>query len=71
MGALGGCWWPLQIGPPAMKTIALCLPTGWALQALHQVISFGNGFSAVLKPVAVLLAFGGVANLLAARFFRS
>jgi len=71
MGALGGCWWPLEIGPPALKTVALCLPTGWALQALHQVISFGSGFSAALTPVAVLLAFGAVANLLAVRFFRS
>ncbi|MGA3143875.1 MAG: ABC transporter permease [Verrucomicrobiota bacterium] len=71
MAALGGCWWPLEIGPPVMKTIALCLPTGWALQALHQLISFGSGFDAVLKPIGVLLAFGAAANLLAARFFRS
>ena len=71
MAALGGCWWPLEIGPPVMKTIALCLPTGWVLQALHQLISFCSDFSAVLSPVAVLLGFGAVANLLAARFFRS
>jgi ABC-type multidrug transport system permease subunit len=71
MAALGGCWWPLEIGPPVMKTIALCLPTGWALEALHQLISFGSGFDAVLKPIGVLLAFGAAANLLAARFFRS
>ena len=71
MAALGGCWWPLEIAPPAMKTIALCLPTGWALQALHQLISFGSGFGAVLKPIGVLLAFGAAANLLAARFFKS
>ncbi len=71
MAALGGCWWPLEIGPPALKTIALCLPTGWALAALHQLISFGSGFDAVLKPLAVLLGFGAIANLLAARFFRS
>lgn len=71
MAALGGCWWPLEIGPPVMKTISLCLPTGWALQALHQLISFGSGFGAVLKPIGVLLAFGAAANLLAARFFRS
>jgi ABC-type multidrug transport system permease subunit len=71
MAALGGCWWPLEIGPPVLKTVALCLPTGWALQALHQVISFGSGFGSVLKPIAVLLAFGAVANLLAARFFRN
>jgi ABC-2 type transport system permease protein len=71
MGALGGCWWPLEVGPPALKTAALCLPTGWALQALHQVISFGNGFEAIVKPLAVLLGFGTAAHLLAARFFRN
>jgi hypothetical protein len=53
------------------QTIALCLPTGWALQALHQLISFGSGFDAVLLPLAVLVGFGAVANLLAARYFRS
>ena len=71
MAALGGCWWPLEIGPPVLKTIALCLPTGWALAALHQLISFGSGFGAALKPIAVLAGFGCVANILAARFFRS
>ena len=71
MAAIGGCWWPLEIGPPALKTLALCLPTGWALQALHQLISFGAGFSAVLTPLAVLAGFGLAANLLAARFFKS
>jgi ABC-2 type transport system permease protein len=71
MGALGGCWWPLEIAPPMLQKIALCLPTGWALKALHQLISFGSGFGAVIVPLAVLLAFGVVANLLAARFFKS
>jgi len=71
MAALGGCWWPLEIGPPVLKTIALCTPTGWALQALHQLISFGSGLGAVLTPLAVLFAFGATANFLAARFFRN
>jgi len=71
MAALGGCWWPLEIGPPMMKTISLCTPTGWALQALHQLISFGSGFDAVWLPLAVLCVFGAAANLLAARFFRN
>ena len=70
MAAIGGCWWPLEVGPPSLRVIALCLPSGWALAALHQVISFGSGFGAVVKPLAVLLGFGAVANLLAARFFR-
>lgn len=71
MGALGGCWWPLEIAPQVLQKMALCLPTGWALQALHQLISFGSGFEAVLLPLAVLFAFGAAANLLAERFFKS
>jgi ABC-type multidrug transport system permease subunit len=71
MAALGGCWWPLEIGPPSLKTVSLCVPTGWALRALHQLISFGSDFSAVLIPLAVLLAFGVAANVLAARFFKN
>lgn len=71
MAALGGCWWPLEIAPPALKFIALCLPTGWALKALHQVISFGSGFGAILVPLAVLLGFGAAANWLAAKCFRA
>jgi ABC-2 type transport system permease protein len=71
LAALGGCWWPLEIGPPVLKIVALCTPTGWALQALHQLISFGSDYGAVLVPLAVLVAFGLVANVLAARFFRS
>jgi ABC-2 type transport system permease protein len=70
MAALGGCWWPLEIGPPALKTLALCTPSGWALQALHQLISFGSGLTAVVVPLAVLLGFGAVATTLAARCFR-
>jgi ABC-type multidrug transport system permease subunit len=71
MASLGGCWWPLEIAPPAAQAVALCTPTGWALQALNQLISFGNGFSAVIVPLGVLLTFGVAANLLAARFFTS
>jgi len=71
MGALGGCWWPLEIAPPALQNVALCLPTGWALKALHQLISFGSGFGAVLVPLAALAGFGLTANVLAAKFFKS
>jgi ABC-2 type transport system permease protein len=71
MASLGGCWWPLEIAPPALKTISLCTPSGWAMLALHRLISFGSGVEAVLTPLAVLLGFGAAANFLAARFFRS
>ncbi|MFO1476399.1 MAG: ABC transporter permease [Verrucomicrobiota bacterium] len=71
MAALGGCWWPLEIVPAGVRAAALCTPTGWALAALHQLISFGNGFESVLLPLAVLAGFGAAANSLAAKFFRA
>ena len=66
MAALGGCWWPLEVAPPMLKTLALCLPTGWALKALHQLISFGSGLGPVVVPLLVLVGFGAAANLLCA-----
>lgn len=71
LAAVGGCWWPLELAPRAFQLLALATPTGWALQALHQLISFGSGWGAVLTPLAVLLGFGAAANLAAARCFRT
>jgi ABC-type multidrug transport system permease subunit len=71
MAALGGCWWPLEIAPPAMKTLALCIPSGWALKALHQLISFGSGLTEVWQALVVLLAYGIAATLAAIKYFRS
>lgn len=71
MSALGGCWWPMEMAPPAARIAALCVPTGWAMQALNQLITFGNGLGAVLPSLGVLFGFGVAANLLAARFFRA
>lgn len=69
-GGLGGCWWPLETAPPLFKHLALCVPSGWALAGLHQMISFGSGIQAAILPAAVLLGFGLMANLFAIRFFR-
>jgi ABC-type multidrug transport system permease subunit len=70
LGALGGCWWPTEIGPPILHTIAASLPSGWALAALHQLISFGGGFAEIVQPLAMLAIFGLAANGLAAWRFR-
>lgn len=70
LAALGGCWWPIELAPPVFRAIAASLPTGWALSALHQLISFGSDFSAVWRPVLLLVGFGTLANFAAARWFR-
>lgn len=71
MAALGGCWWPLELAPAGLRTAAHVFPTGWAMDALHQLISFGAGWTAVGKPLGVLAAFGTAATVLAARGFRT
>ncbi|MGA4644842.1 ABC transporter permease [Limisphaera sp. 4302-co] len=70
MAALGGCWWPLEVAPGALKTVAHFLPTGWAMDALHQLISFGAGWTAVIRPLTVLTGFGALFTTLAVRAFR-
>ena len=70
MAALGGCWWPLEVVPDGVKFIAHCVPTGWAMDALHQLITFGGGLATAAKPLGVLTLFGLAANVAAARFFR-
>ena len=70
MGALGGCWWPLEITSDTMQWIGHLFPSAWAMDALHKLISFGGGLSDVQTEVLVLGGFALVTNGLAARFLR-
>jgi len=70
MGALGGCWWPMEIVPETLQKVAHIVPAAWAMDVLHQVISFGGGLGDVLPEMGALLGFAIGLNLLAARFFR-
>jgi ABC-type multidrug transport system permease subunit len=70
MAALGGCWWPLEIVPEWLQGAAHATPVAWALDALHQFITFGGGIEAAAGALGVLALFGIAANILAAKFFR-
>ena len=70
VAALGGCWWPMEIVPETFRTIAHIVPSAWAMDCLHQLITFGGGIDTILVPVGILALYGLVANLLAAKFFR-
>ena len=71
MAALGGCWWPLEIGPDFMRTLAHCFPTGWAMDALHNLDQlWGERWADVRLELAVLSGFGLLATGLAAKCFR-
>jgi len=70
LAALGGCWWPIEVTPPWMQTLALFLPTGWTMDALHRLVSFRHE-AVTAAPHALALAVSALAvGALAARRFR-
>jgi ABC-2 family transporter len=58
MAAMGGCWWPIDFEPPWMQTLALALPTTWAMRAFNDLMIRGLPASAAALPTAVNLGFG-------------
>ena len=58
MAALGGCWWPVEIVPPFFRAASFFVPTGWAMNGMHKLLSFGYGMRETLPNLLVLAAFG-------------
>jgi ABC-type multidrug transport system permease subunit len=70
LAALGGCWWPIEITPPWMQGLALALPTGWTMDALHKLVSFGYAPGTAVPHIAALAAAALLAGWAAAKIFR-
>jgi ABC-type multidrug transport system permease subunit len=70
LAALGGCWWPIEITPSWMQRAALFVPSGWAMDGLHKLISYGESPAAVLPHLAALAAATMVVGWIAIRRFR-
>jgi ABC-type multidrug transport system permease subunit len=70
LGALGGCWWPMEIAPKWMQKLALCLPTGWAMDALHKLVNFAAGPASVVPHLVGMSLATVVMLALASRVFR-
>src|SRR4029077_10961337 len=70
LAALGGCWWPIEITPRWMQTLALFMPTGWAMDAMHKLINFGDGAASAIPHVAVMLTGAIVLGWFGSRVFK-
>lgn len=70
LAGLGGCWWPSEVMPRWLWRAAHALPTPWAMDGFHALISFGHGIDAVLLPSAVLAGFALLFAVLGSRFLR-
>lgn len=60
MAAVGGCWWPIDLEPRWMRSIALGFPTTWAMEAFNDLMIRRRGLEAALRPTLVLLGFGAL-----------
>jgi ABC-2 type transport system permease protein len=54
---MGGCWYPLEMFPPAIQNAVKVLPTTWAMQGMLDLVLRGGGLQNVLPEVGVLLGF--------------
>ena len=70
MAALGGLWWPIEVAPCWMQYMAAWLPTGWAMDAMHQLVSFRAGAASACRQLIALLIANVVVGWLGARTFR-
>jgi len=70
LAALGGCWWPIEVAPGWMQHLQPWLPTGWAMAALHDLVSFQSGPASAIGPVVTMFAGALVLGAVGARRFR-
>jgi ABC-2 type transport system permease protein len=70
MAALGGCWWPIEITPRWTQNLALIFPTGWAMDGLHKLMSFGDSPEAVIPHITACVVSSLIAGYVLARTFR-
>lgn len=71
LGAIGGCWWPLELVPHWMRVFGHISPAAWAMDGLYGLLSFGKGPGVVLVPCFVLLGYAAVLIFAGTRSFRA
>lgn len=68
-GLLGGVYFPVQVLPQWVQTVAQCLPFTHALEGLRQAVLNGKGLGELATQVAILSAFAVVLLPLSLAFF--
>lgn len=57
---MGGCWYPLELFPPAVQNAVKVLPTTWAMQGMLDLVLRGGGLRDILPEAGVLLGFAAI-----------
>ncbi|HWD02993.1 MAG TPA: ABC transporter permease [Amycolatopsis sp.] len=56
-GMLGGCMWPLEIVPDAVRALGHLTPHAWAVDAWTALLARGGGLAGILPMLGVLAGF--------------
>jgi len=70
MAFLSGAFIPLEAAPAWLVTVSKVLPMGYLVEGMKDVMVRGEGPSAALLPMAILLVFAAVVTFIATRVFR-
>ena len=70
MAAVGGCWWPIDLEPAWMRSIALAFPTTWTMDAFNDLMLRGRTAAAVYESVGVLFVYGAAYLAVGLALFR-
>lgn len=57
---LGGCYWPLDVVSPLMRTIAKFTPQVWAMTAAADIVAKGMSVAGTSRNILMLLLFAAV-----------
>jgi ABC-2 type transport system permease protein len=60
MALFGGCWYPIELFPEAVRTAVSVIPTKWAMQGLLDIVLRGQEVGGVLLEAGVLAGFAVV-----------
>jgi len=63
LAAFGGCWWPMEVVSDGLQLFGHLFPTAWAMDALHQLITFGGGFENIRTELLVILGFAVISHI--------
>ncbi len=70
LAALGGCWWPMEILPRAMRTVALALPSGQTMRALVRLMVWQDPPSTLAGYAVYMLVFALISGAIASSVLR-
>jgi ABC-2 type transport system permease protein len=70
MAFLSGAFIPLEAAPAWLLAVSKFMPMGYLVEGMKDVMVRGEGASAALLPIGILLTFAAVVSFIATRVFR-